>query len=409
MAPDFPRTRRLADASELIAGTPEPSVEQPARRVTLPQPMLSYACNQQGCCCRGWRITFQPHDLVRLGRALPAAGRDRLVRDIEVYEELAPDGSPAVSEVYVTDDHSRCRFLEPDDRHCGVHASAGVDPLPDICVDFPVAAYAMPEGAEFYFDPVCPSVLDALAVGDSARPKVLEAPFADGSVARRSAHARAFPAVRFGVARLNPDQFALIRDRVCASLEDHRRPVLEHLLAIDEAYAEVGQGERPPEAFALRYDRDPTRYHRFFRDCLHAHGAGTLTGVFHDYQRFIFSMPHDPQWAPWEELEKHLRGWEAASHQWLDREGPGLRQLHLRYLAHRHFAPFLTIQRKLHFAAGAIVHIYATALRYAAAYGAVLRRPVDTDIMKAAIGTAEYVYRSLEIAPESLPWFGLST
>jgi hypothetical protein len=276
-------------------------------------------------------------------------------------------------------------------------------------VDFPVVSYETPAGAEFYYDPVCPSVLDALATNAPARTATLESPFADGSVARRSAHARAFPTVRVGVAQLSPEQFETIRDRTCRSLEDMQRPPLEHLLAIDSAYAEVGQGEVSPEQFALRYDRNPAQYERFFRDCLRAHGAGTLTSVFHDYRRFIFSIPHDPQWASWDELEKHLMNWEESSRRWLNPEAPGLRELHLRYLAHRHFAPFLTIQRKLHFAAGAIVHIHATALRYAAAYGAVLRRQVDRDILKAALGTAEYVYRSLEITPASLPWFGLST
>ena len=48
----------------------------------------------------------------------------------------------------------------------------------------------------------------------------------------------------------------------------------------------------------------------------------------------------------------------------------------------------------------------ATSLRYAAALGAVLGREVDRDVMKAALGASEYVYRCLDIPPESLPWFG---
>jgi hypothetical protein len=55
--------------------------------------------------------------------------------------------------------------------------------------------------------------------------------------------------------------------------------------------------------------------------------------------------------------------------------------------------------------ADAIVHLYATSLRYAAAFGAALQRPVDREIYKAAVGTAEFFYRSLHLPRESLPWF----
>ena len=56
-------------------------------------------------------------------------------------------------------------------------------------------------------------------------------------------------------------------------------------------------------------------------------------------------------------------------------------------------------------AADSIVQLYGTSLRLAAAYGAVLQRPVDRSIYKAAIGTAEFLYRSLRLPRDALPWF----
>jgi hypothetical protein len=56
-------------------------------------------------------------------------------------------------------------------------------------------------------------------------------------------------------------------------------------------------------------------------------------------------------------------------------------------------------------AADSIVQLYGTSLRIAAAMGAVLRKPVDREIYKAAIGASEFFYRSLNLPRESLPWF----
>lgn len=220
---------------------------------------------------------------------------------------------------------------------------------------------------------------------------------------RRAANLRGTPLVRTGARALSLEELDLVRRRVLASLEETGRPLWEHLHAIDAAYAELARGEREPAAFELRHDRDPAPYLRFFGDCVRAHGVGTLERVWGQYRRFVFAIPRDGP--GWDELGDHLRRWEPAWERWLAPQEEALRPLHLRYLAHRHFAPFLTIQGELKFAAGAIAHALATALRYAAAFGAVLRRPVDTDVMKVALGCSEYVYRSLEVPPDSLPWF----
>lgn len=379
-----------------------PREDEPAQRVSLPEPMTRYACNQQGCCCQGWRLPFRPHDLVRLGRYLP---REELTRDPDIRAGISDRGDPIVRDVSLLDDADRCRFLESDHKRCSVHAQHGVEALPDICVDFPVVSYALGPGADFFFDPLCPSVLDQL--GESSEPLALAdiaSPYPDAGFARRASHLRARPAIRLGSAELAPPEFDRVRRLIVASLSDQSRPVIEHLHAIDAAYAEVATGAD----FSLRFDRDPKTYARFFKRSIAEHSASTLERVFGDYRRFLFAITADSRTTPWHELGKHLRDWEPALARWYTPHEAAVRPLLLRYLAHRHFTPFLTIQGELHFAAGIVAHLVATALRYAAAFAAVLRRPVDTAVMKAALGASEYVHRSLEIAPHSLPWFGLS-
>jgi hypothetical protein len=400
--------RLVADGLFLLEQTPEPEPETPADAVLLPESMLHYACNQQGCCCRGWRIPFRPRDLVRLGRALPAEELPMLTRDVEVRDTVDGRGERVIADASVTDDEGACRLLADDGKQCRVHARSGVAALPDVCVDFPVAAYQGADAAELFYDPVCPSVLDALADFE-ARPTSLPAPYRDEGLKRRASHARPFPDIRFGVTALDAAEFDRIRRTVVGSLAASERPVLEHLLAIDSAYAEVGRGDCDARLFSIRYDRDPSTYLRFLRSCTGDLSTSALWSVFQDYRRFLFADSLRLSSSRWTALEKQLQLWEPAAQSWSERDSPLQRSLELRYLAHRHFTPFFTIQSRLRFAAGAVVHVLATARRYAMAFCRVLDRPLDSDILKASLGTAEYVYRSLEIPPESLPWFGLSS
>ena len=82
-----------------------------------------------------------------------------------------------------------------------------------------------------------------------------------------------------------------------------------------------------------------------------------------------------------------------------------LRPLTVRWLAHRFATPMVKGCGELREAADCIVHLYGTSLRLAAAFGAILRRPVNRDLYKAAIGAAEFFYRSLRLPREVLPWF----
>jgi len=383
-----------------------PSARPPAPRVTLTEPMLGYRCNRMGCCCGGWRIPLRPDDLVRMRAHLSPEDAERAVTDVELRVEPGDDGERVVREVYLTGDDGWCRFLDADRHGCTLHSKYGLGALPDLCVDFPVAVYDSGGGVDFCLDPVCPAVLDAIDAGDP-HVRIVErpAPYDDAAFARRAAHSRGVPVVRVGAAALEAPQLDVVRRRVMEALATDR-PVWEHLHAIDAAYAELAHG-RAPADFRVEYGRDPGPYLRFLRDCIGAHGTGTLVRVFDTYRRFVFSLPLGPNEAPWAELGDHLAHWDRAFERWLAPQDDLLRPLQLKYLAHRHFAPFLTIRGELKFAAGAIVHAFATSLRYAAAIGAVLRRPVDPAVFKVALGCGEYVYRSLEIPPDSLPWFGV--
>lgn len=407
MARPIPTLVEVEEATLTLEGLEE-TPQIPAPRVTLPTPMLGYQCNLQGCCCGGWRIPFRTDDLVRLRIRLDDADKATLFENMEMQVELGPDGERTVKEVYPTGDDGRCKFLAEDDKRCGIHMKYGLDALSNICVDFPVATYESADGVDFYYDPVCPSVLDALAADDGPTTITeLTAPYASDGTKLRAAHSRGKPVVQLGDTRLTAAQLDRVRRTVVAALGDTTRPVWEHLVAIDGAYARLGRGLLTPETFEITWDDDPAEWMRFFGSCVGANGSGTLVKVFENYRRFVFAIPTTPESGAWDELGRHLRDFGPAWEQWLAPHEDALRPLHLRYLAHRHFAPFLTVRGQLVYGAGAITHAFATSLRYAAALGAVLHRPVDRDVMKVALGAAEYVYRSLEIPPDALPWFGL--
>jgi hypothetical protein len=104
-------------------------------------------------------------------------------------------------------------------------------------------------------------------------------------------------------------------------------------------------------------------------------------------------------------LAECLQDWQPAFAAWLAPQEDLLRPLTVRWLAHRFGTPMLKGRGELREAADSIVHLYGTSLRIAAAMGAVLKRPVDRELYKAAIGASEFFFRSLNLPRESLPWF----
>jgi len=376
-------------------------------RVRLPEPMLRYRCNQQGCCCTGWRIGFQASDLVRLRRRLEPPERDELTHDLEFRVREDNEGDTVVSEFFIVDGEGRCRYVTPDKKGCGLHAKYGLHVLPNLCVDFPVATFT--EGtdhASLYFDPVCPSVLDQLAES--------EAPYTIADVATegmddafklRASHTRGIPIVRTHGAEVALADADRVRRVIIQDLADATKPVWEHLQAIETAAFRLGNGTMTPDEFAPVYGLDPGPFLRHLGHCLGAHGRIALEQNFFSYRRFIFDITVDPADDRWLSLGDHLVDWGPAYERWLAPNEDALRPLQLRFLAHRSFTPYAAPRGDLRSAIGRNTHVFATALRYASALGAVLERPVDVPVMKVAIGAAEYFYRSKQIPVENMPWF----
>ncbi|MBS2023177.1 MAG: YkgJ family cysteine cluster protein, partial [Deltaproteobacteria bacterium] len=154
--------------------------------VVQPEAMLSYACNQKGCCCRGWQIRLTLDDFIRLHERLPEPDRSELAQGLEMLVDTK-DGKPAeigdskeavlhALRLGTEGDDSHCRFVEGEGG-CRVHAQQGLYALPDLCVNFPSAPFRAPgnEAVELWWDPVCPEVLRAIDGGD-APTKLLRTP-----------------------------------------------------------------------------------------------------------------------------------------------------------------------------------------------------------------------------------------
>jgi hypothetical protein len=359
--------------------------------VTLLETMRRYACNQQGCCCSGWRISFKPSDLVRLRTHLSPAEAERLGDD-EGPIDAAEAGA--------------CRFVMADGKRCEVHANHGVEALPDICVDFPVAPYPGARGVEFSFDPLCPAVLDRI-VDDPAPAALVEVEeHSDEAMQRRAANVWSAPELRVGAVPISPEAFRAVRERILAHLAATTETAADLLHAIDHAYAALSDAGGSPDAFVVAARAASPKYRRFLARCEAAHGARTLERVWAHYRRFVFDIPREGP--GFDELDAHLGRFAESRARWYAPSEAALQPLLVRYIAHRHASPFLTIQGRLHFAPGAVPHLLGTAVRCAAALGAVFRRPVDRSILKTALGWSEFVYRSLELEPAALPWFGIT-
>jgi len=384
---------------------PPPRESGPAPAVVrLSEPMLRFKCNQKGCCCSGWDIPFRLEDFLRLHDHLPEQEREELKHGIKlVLEKPGPSGEQILHSLKLdgVGDDRACRFLEHDGG-CGVHRRYGLDALPDLCVDFPAFAYRRADGqVELWFDPVCPEVLEQLDESDA--PLALHQQrggFGDPGLDLRVAHVDDKIGGRLGKTTVEVGPLDRIR---AASVQAFavERPVWQTLAALGHAFRRLHIGNEA--AFEVVEPEDPQPFLRFLADSISAHGADVLDNTLRRYRRFIFSIDPAPLMVP--QMADLLRDWQAPFGEWLAPAEDALRPLAARWLAHRFSTPMVKGRGEIREGADCIVHLYATSLRYAAAFGAVLRRPVDRDIYKAAIGTAEFFYRSLHLPREALPWF----
>lgn len=384
--------------------SPPTRPSQQVASVRLSEPMLRFRCNQKGCCCSGWDIPFRLEDFLRLHEHLDAADRERLKHGVKL--ELEEGGSASEAKLRslkldgVGEDRD-CRFLGAEGA-CTVHARYGLDALPDLCVDFPAFAYRQGDRVELWFDPVCPEVVERLDESDApVRMHEQSGPFGDRGLDLRVEHTKAELGARIGDHRVE----AAALDRIRAlSVEAFAapRPIWHTLAAVLHAYRRLRIGNEA--AFEIVEPEDPEPFFWFVADCIGAHGAAMLRSTLLRYRRFIHAI--DP--APLLEnprLLDALRDWRPAYGTWLAPQEETLQPLAARWLAHRFSMPMAKSRGELREGADGIVHLYALSLRMAAAFGETLRRPVDRALYKVAIGAAEYLYRSLNLPRDVLPWF----
>lgn len=135
-------------------------------RLTGPNHVFSFVCQQTGRCCRaGWKVELDHYDQVNLSTR--ARGTDL---ESAVADRVQPD--PADPDAPSTEDFQRtyhlakntcgaCSFLEGD--RCGIHAALGPLALPDPCRNFPVMAVQTAWGVEVGYHLACPHAIQLTA------------------------------------------------------------------------------------------------------------------------------------------------------------------------------------------------------------------------------------------------------
>ena len=386
-----------------------------ARSVILSEPMRRFACNQKGCCCRGWDIPFRLEDFLRLDEHLDEAERVELRSGVKLVIEADKKGENGESILHSlklagVGDDGACRFLAGEGG-CRVHARHGVSALPDLCVDFPAFGFRRAdEAVELWFDPVCPEVLEQLDESDAPLSlHTQRGSFGDDGMDLRVAHSADPIKGRLGPDAIGLDELDSLRAKCLAACAEER-PVWRTLAALSFAFRRL----RPAKAqatladFAAVEPADPMPFLQFLLQSIDAHGADLLAASLIRYRRFIYATDISPALEDRAALERNLAGWRPAADAWLAPQEDVLRPLAARYLGHRFGTPMVKGRAELRSAADEIVHVYATALRYAAALGATLQRPVDRPLFKVALGGAEFFYRSIHLPREALPWFASS-
>ena len=390
----------------------QPGGRAPPTAVLLSEPMRRFQCNQKGCCCSGWDIPFRLEDFLRLHQHLPEAERKQLSHGVKLVvdaEERGENGETILHSLKLdgVGDGKACRFLEPAGG-CRVHATVGVQAMPDLCVDFPAFGFRRDDGeVELWFDPVCPEVLERLDEADVPLELYRQrGPFGAPMMDLRVDHSSDPIAGRVGPHRLDLPVLDGLREACVRALAHPTRPIWETLAILLDGFARLRPEEKNGGGFTLREGVDPQPALRFLFACIGAHGIDLLYGSLAGYRRFVFALDLPALLATrGQELERHLLDWQPAFATWLAPQEEVLRPLTLRWLAHRFGTPMTKARAELRGAADSIVQVYGTALRYAAALGAAQGRPVDRATFKVALGAAESFYRSLNLPRDALPWF----
>ncbi len=373
-------------------------------RLLVPEPMTRFKCNERGCCCKEWRIDFQPEELLVLQAALPPSERRDLMRRARVW--VSGDGETVAGiQLETVGPECSCRFLEAGGQ-CRLHVQHGPEILPHLCVRYPGFSYQRDDGeVELHFDSVCPEVLARLAESDAPLGLVRVEPAPDHHLSARAREPLAAPKVSVGEQPLTHSEFETCRDRILEALADGSRDALDLLCAISHALARLGRGE-PPEAFHVAAGDPTDAFEGFFEECVGAHGGAVIAYYVMLYRRFVFDVPldaGDPELLP--AALEHDPAWPEV----VQPRAPEFQGLLRRYLAHRYFTAygFYRTSDELAFNYGAATHTLAAAFRIAMGVSRWLSRPVDRPLLLMSIGAAEYFTRALRVERSSMPWFGL--
>ena len=379
--------------------------DAPERIIRVAEPMTRFECNQKGCCCQGWKISFDADDTYDLIAALPKEQQEGMLRGSRAYV----DGETQLCthiQLKPVGPKGACRFLEGGGR-CSIHATIGPQVLPNLCRVYPAFSYRTVGStscfSELHFDPVCPEVLERIDESDGPYEIVEIKASSHRGIAERSVRSTVVPPVRIGDVELSFEELAPFRETIIAAFNDRSTSAMDTLAWVSYAMSRLGDGSHPTE---LRVEpvADISAFHRYFDVCVSSHQGQVLSSFLRRYRRFIFAaeLPE----GSWDAAEEHL-DYRPDWRDFLNPQGPPFDGLIARYLAHRFFDVFDPSRGDAHlnFRYRSVAHGLAAALRIAVGIGAWLDRPVDRPTLKVAIGVSEYFFRSVSDMRVGMPWF----
>lgn len=126
-----------------------------------------YGCRRAlACCTSGWPIAVEPPIDAALREGLRRGWLRAATRSVTgLLPSVGLPGGPRT--VLGTDDHGRCRFLEPAlEDGCAVHRQLGADLLPASCRLFPRVCLLTPRGVSITLSHYCPTAAHLLFADD---------------------------------------------------------------------------------------------------------------------------------------------------------------------------------------------------------------------------------------------------
>ena len=377
-----------------------------------------YRCNQRGCCCRGWRISFREPDTHRLikaarGTDLEAVASEALETQGRIQDmDLIPPSSshPRFSGEFARvryDEKGVCPFLD-DQGGCRVHGELGEDVLPELCANYPVVGLSTPGGVECYFETACPEVLRCL-VEESGELAVTEAPASFERRVYAFEYDEPIQYVRLTAEDVVEfDDYARFRRDAIASLgHEADRPLaaFARLLWFVTEWAARGHAMRTFD----RYELDEGAYVTALAHLATCFRSAAVTwtvleGRLGLARQFLSYLP----WETGDRLDRLSEKEPPDAHRAagsLSRFGPASLTVIARFLAARVFATPLQNEDSLLGGTLSLAETLGTGLYVAGAMAADDSADPGPEIMGAALGLADFLFRARK---ESSPAFDAS-